>query len=143
MWRGPWPGRLLVGFAVAQAMLFGLLALWPWVGTPLAALQAAELRAWVWLNAGFALMALMALPLFVVRAVTAHGPLARGLVLLALAASVLVNWQMASEYARLLPLREAPMELARALVAARLQGTALALLALAALILAHRAEELG
>ena len=143
MWRGPWPRRLLEGFALAQAMLFGLLALWPWVGNPLAAQQTVELRGEVWLNSGFVMLALMALPLFAVRAITAQGPLARGLVLLALAASVLVNWQMAGEYARLLPLREAPLELARALVTARVQGVALALLALAALIVARRAEALA
>lgn len=142
MWRGVWPGRLALAFGAAQALLFCLLALWPWAGTPQAALQAAEARSEVWLRSGFALLALMALPLLLVLLTTLRGSAARGLVLFALAATVVANWQMTTEIARILPLRDTPLELARALLAARVEGAALALVALAAIIAARRADAL-
>lgn len=142
MWRGVWWGRLALAFGAAQALLFCLLALWPWAGTPQAALQAAEARSEVWLRSGFALMAAMALPLWLVLAVTLRGPAAKALVLMALGATVGTNWQAATEVARTLPLRDSPLELARALLAARLGGAALALVALAAIIAARRADAL-
>ncbi len=143
MRRGSWLGRLVLSFATAQVGFLGLIALWPAVGSPQAALQVAEVRGDLWFRSGFATLAMVALPLLALHILALRGWVARLCAALALAATGLLGWQMAGEAMALLQFHDAPLQLARALTAARLHSLALALLALGALIVAARADALA